>query len=287
MTPDGRDPLHAPIRDLLALDLPQVRARLASWTREETLRTGRSRLVVGLSGGIDSALTAAIAAEALGPEKVLAVRLPYRTSSRASLDDAAEVAEALGIAVEDHEITPMVDAYLQSLGEEVSRTRAGNVQARARMIVLYDLSARDGALVLGTGNKTEILLGYTTLWGDSACALNPLGDLYKTQVWMLAEEMGLPERVIRKAPSAGLWEGQTDEQELGFSYADADRVLHLLVDLGHPVDELVEMGLERDLVERIHRTMTRSEFKRRMPLLPTVTLRTFRPDCGCPRDRES
>jgi len=280
----AKDLLRVPLHELLALDLPRVRKLLASWTRSETLRTGLGRLVVGLSGGVDSALAAAIAAEAIGPENVLAVRLPYRTSSRESLDDAAEVARRLGIRTEDHDISPAVDAFLRSLGGDLPSVRSGNVQARARMIVLYDLSARDRALVLGTSNKTEILLGYSTLWGDSACALDPIGDLFKTQVWMLAEEMGLPERVVRKAPSAELWAGQTDEGEMGFSYADADRVLHLLVDLRHRREDLVALGFDAALVERIWGMVVRSQFKRRPPLLPKISPRTPGFDFRYPRD---
>jgi NAD+ synthase len=282
-----RSPLETPTAELLALDLPRVHRTLISWTEQETKRTGLSRLVVGLSGGIDSALAAAIGAEAVGPENFLAVSMPHRISSPESLADAKEVARHIGVPLEEREITGMVDGYLDTLEKEISPQRIGNIQARVRMAILYDISARDGALVLGTSNKTELLLGYSTLWGDNAYALNPIGDLYKTQVYTLAEEVGLPERVIRKAPSADLWEGQTDEEELGFTYAEVDRALFLMVDLRYRVEDLVEMGFDEPFVERVRKMIVGSQFKRRPPIWPKISPRTVGLDFRYARDWET
>jgi len=276
--------LHTPVQDLLALDMEKVRKVLVSWTAREVERTGLEGLVVGLSGGIDSALAAAIAAEALGPGRVLPVYLPHRLSSAASREDAEAVAAHLGLEMEVRDITAMVDGYLDSLDEEPSRTRTGNLQARARMAILYDLSARDGRLVLGTSNKSEILLGYTTLWGDNAYAVNPLGDLYKTQVRTLSWFVGLPGRIVAKPPTADLWQDQTDEGDLGFTYEDADRVLFLTVDARYRPEDLVELGFDEDLVGRITEMVRRNQFKRRLPLWPKVSPRTVGLDFRYPRD---
>jgi NAD+ synthase len=199
-----------------ALDPALASEICTSFIRETVTAAGFDSLVIGLSGGIDSAVAAGLAVRALGKDRVLGVMMPYATSSEASLVDAAAVAETLGVRHEKVEITPMADAFLQGVPAD-ALLRRGNVMARCRMIVLYDRSARDGSLVLGTGNRTEDLLGYTTMYGDNACALNPLGKLYKTEVRLLAAHLGLPEAVLLKAPSADLWEGQSDEDELGFS----------------------------------------------------------------------
>ena len=198
--------------------------RCVRFIRSTLSASGHDALVVGLSGGIDSAVSAGLAVRALGPEKVLGVMMPYASSSTASLTDAASVASVLGMKTEKIEITPMADEFLKSIpGTEL--VRRGNIMARCRMVVLYDLSARDGSLVLGTGNRTEDLLGYTTMHGDNACALNPLGQLYKTEIRLLARHLGLPDTVLTKAPSADLWTGQADEDELGYTYAQADHLL--------------------------------------------------------------
>lgn len=226
--------------------------------------SGRRGLVVGLSGGIDSAVAAALAVEALGADRVHGLMLPYATSSAASLTDAQAVADCLGLAVERVEITPMADAFLRDVpaGE---RVRRGNVMARCRMIVLYDRSARHDALVLGTGNRTEGLLGYTTMYGDNACALNPLGQLYKTEVRLLAADFGLPAAVLTKAPSADLWTGQADEDELGVTYAEVDRLLHHLIDERLGTRQLTALGFAPDLVGRIAARVKAMAFKRQLP----------------------
>lgn len=222
---------------------------------------GKGRLVLGLSGGIDSAVAAGLAVSALGPDKVLGVMMPYATSSAASLADAEAVAAVLGIATEKATITTMADAFLADIPES-DKIRRGNIMARCRMIVLYDRSARDNALVLGTGNRTEALLGYTTLFGDSACALNPLGQLYKTEVRLLSRHLGLPESVLSKAPSADLWEGQSDEDELGFTYAEVDRLFHHMIDCRLSNDQLSGLGFSATLVKTVRTRVQAMAFKR-------------------------
>jgi NAD+ synthase len=249
--------------------------------RDETRTAGFSRAVIGLSGGVDSAVVAALAVEALGRENVGAVLMPYRTSSPSSRADAELVCSTLGLAGELVDITPMVDPLLAGITDNVRR---GNVMARMRMIVLYDRSARDRSLVYGTSNKSELLLGYGTLFGDLACALNPLGDLYKTQVWELARALGVPEQVVAKKPSADLWEGQTDEGDFGFSYAEVDRLLYLLVDERRTPADAEQAGFPAALVRRVAGMVRTSQFKRRPPVIAKVSNRTVNVDFRYPRD---
>jgi len=229
--------------------------------------------VVNLSGGVDSALSCALAAEALGPENVLAVRLPYKSSSQDSLDHAQMVIDQLGVQSVTIPITEMVDPLIAAF-PDMSAVRKGNIMARARMIVAYDQSEAFKGLVVGTGNKTEILLGYTTLYGDSACAINPIGDLYKTQVRQLAQALGIPEAIIAKPPSADLWAGQTDEGELGFTYAEVDKLLYLLVDQRYRPEECVEAGFEERFVRAVVERVRRYQFKRILPPIAKLTNRT-------------
>ncbi len=252
----------------------EARDRCRTFLREQLAASGRRGFVIGLSGGIDSAVSAALAVDALGADRVRGFLLPYATSSAASLTDARAVAAHLGLATEQVDITPMADAFLAGVpaGE---RVRRGNVMARCRMIVLYDRSARDDALVLGTGNRTEGLLGYTTMYGDNACALNPLGQLYKTEVRLLARDFGLPPAVLDKAPSADLWDGQSDEDELGVTYAEVDRLLHHLVDEGLGERQLATLGFAPALVARIAARVRAMAFKRQ---LPPVAAMPGRPD---------
>jgi NAD+ synthase len=267
----------------LALNIPIVRTILTKFLRDESHNAGFQRGVVGLSGGVDSAVVAFLAAEALGKENLRAVIMPYRTSSPQSRTDAELVVAKLGIPSEVVDISPMVDAYLQRAGE-ANDVRRGNVMARQRMIVLYDISSRDRALVLGTSNKTEILLGYGTLFGDTACALNALGDLYKTQVWHLAEALGVPEQIISKKPSADLWEGQTDEGEMGLTYARVDQLLYAMIDERRSAKELVGMGFEEEFVSRVHTMVRVNQFKRRPPVIAKISHRTVNIDFRYPRD---
>lgn len=260
-----------------------LRTILVEFLRDETRTAGFDRAVLGLSGGVDSALCAYLAAEALGKHNVLGLILPYRTSNPKSREDAELVVRELGIRSEVVDITPMVDAFLS--GEaDVDRVRAGNVMARQRMIVLYDRSSKERALVYGTSNKTELLLGYGTLFGDMACALNPLGDLYKSQVWQLAAHVGVPAAIVEKKPSADLWEGQTDEGELGFSYVNVDHLLYLLVDERRRPEEVFAAGFEPAMVERVQRMIRQSQFKRRPPIVAKVSHRTVNVDFRYPRD---
>ena len=247
-----------------SLDAEKALPRLLNFIRERTAAAGKLRLVVGLSGGIDSATSAYLAVRAMGKESLVAFLLPYRTTSPQSMEDALAVAEELGIRHHTIDITPMVDAYFQFFPEADAKRR-GNFMARMRMAVLYDQSAALDALVLGTGNRTESLLGYTTLWGDMACAFTPLGGLYKTQVRQLAAYLGVPSRIIEKAPTADLWEGQTDEGEMGLSYEDADRLLFSLYDLGRRDEELVKEGFHPSLIKKVRGMVESSSFKRRMP----------------------
>ena len=281
MTPDE----HAP---LPAIEPAQAVEVIVGFIRSQMEQTGFSRGVVGLSGGVDSATVAFLAARAIGADNLLAVRMPYRTSSEASETDAMRVVDALGCRTELIEITPMVDPLLALIGgdgDEGLNVRRGNVMARQRMIVLYDRSAAFDALVIGTSNKTEALLGYGTLHGDMAAAVAPIGDLYKTQLRAVAHELGVPEEVIAKPPSADLWPGQTDEGELGRSYDALDRALFALVDRRWTVDRCVAAGLDRELVEWVAQRVARMEFKRQVPPVAKLSLRTPGFDHLYPRRR--
>jgi len=257
----------------LDINTDLARAILIDFLATEIRRAGFERAVLGLSGGLDSTLACYLTAEALGPQNVLAVRMPYRTSAPESLEHAGLAIQATGVQELTIPISDMVDPLLARVPEGET-VRRGNIMARARMIILYDQSAATGGLVVGTGNKTEILLGYTTLYGDSACALNPLGDLYKTQVRQLARAIGVPEVILAKAPSADLWKGQTDEAELGFTYAEVDRLLVLLVDGRYSPQACVEAGFEEAFVRAVIERIRRNQYKRALPLIAKLSNRT-------------
>jgi len=256
----------------LAINTDLVHEILTEFIHSEISRAGYSRAVVNLSGGLDSSVACALSAEALGPQNVLALRLPYKASAPDSLEHAQLMIDRLGVQSAAIPITEMVDPLI-AREPEMSAVRKGNVMARARMIVVYDQSEAFQGLVIGTGNRTEILLGYTTLYGDSACALNPLGDLYKTQVRQLAGGMGIPAAIIAKPPSADLWAGQTDEGELGFTYAEVDKLLYLLVDQRYSPQECVQAGFEAQFVRRVIERIRKNQFKRTLPPVAKISSR--------------
>jgi NAD+ synthase len=268
----------------LAIDTDVARRVIAEFIRGQLRQAGFERLVLGLSGGIDSALVAYLVAEAIGADRLLCVLMPYRTSSPASRADAEAVVADLGCASEVVDISPMVDP-LFATEPDAAPLRRGNAMARKRMIVLYDRSVTWGGLVVGTGNKTESLIGYTTIFGDNACAFNPIGDLYKSQVRQVSAAIGVPDAIIRKAPSADLWPGQTDETEAGFTYPQLDRLLYWRIDQRRSVDEVVALGFERDLVERVDRMVAGAEFKRQVPPIAKLGPRTAGIDYLYPRRR--
>lgn len=257
----------------LSIDTELTKKILTGFIQTEISRAGFSHAVIGLSGGLDSALSCFLAAEALGAQNVLALRMPYKTSSQDSLDDAQRVITTLGVPSLTIEITDMVDPLFKRF-PEMSNRRKGNIMARERMIVLFDQSEEFKGLVVGTGNKTEILLGYSTWYGDAACSLNPLGDLYKAQVRQLAQSMGVPQSILKKAPSADLWQGQTDEGELGFTYDQADRLLYLLIDERYTPEECVEAGFDETFVRQVIQRVRRNQFKRVLPPIAKVSNRT-------------
>jgi NAD+ synthase len=280
---DRPEPLFE-LPEELAIDTDVARTVIGEFIRGQLRQAGFERLVLGLSGGIDSALVACLAAEAIGADHLLCVLMPYRTSSDASRADAELVVERLGSASELVDISPMVDAFFAA-DPDASAVRRGNVMARQRMTVLYDRSVTWGGLVVGTGNKTESLIGYTTLFGDSACAFNPIGDLYKSQVRQLSQAIGVPERIITKAPSADLWPGQTDETEAGFSYPVLDRLLYWRIDRRRSDEEMGELGFDPELVARVDRMIATSEFKRQVPPIAKLGPRTAGVDYLYPRRR--
>ncbi len=257
----------------LSIDTGLVRKILTSFIRSEITRAGMAHGIVNLSGGLDSAVSYALTVEGLGAENVLALRLPYKTSSTDSLEHAQQMIDLCRTKALTIPITDMVDPLI-AREEGMSDMRKGNIMARMRMIVAYDQSEAFKGLVVGTGNKTEILLGYTTLYGDAACALNPIGDLYKTQVRQLAKALNVPEGIIAKPPSADLWKGQTDEGELGFTYAEVDKLLYLLVDQRYGPEECVEAGFEEKFVRVVMEKIRRNQFKRILPPIAKLTNRT-------------
>jgi NAD+ synthase len=268
----------------LAIDTDIARRVIAEFIRGQLRQAGFERTVLGLSGGIDSALVAYLVAEATGPERLLCVLMPYRTSSPASRSDAEEVVRRLGCASEVADITPMVDGFYGP-DTDASALRRGNFMARMRMSVLYDRSVTWNGLVVGTGNKTESLIGYTTVFGDSACAFNPIGDLYKSQVRQMAAAIGVPDEIIAKAPSADLWPDQTDEGEGGFSYPQLDRLLFWRIDKRRSIDEVVALGFDRSLVVRVDKMVAGAEFKRQVPPIAKLGPRTAGVDYLYPRRR--
>jgi NAD+ synthase len=269
--------------DVLAIDTAVVEKLLCGFIRDEVHKAGFSEVVIGASGGVDSSLVVALACRSLGPEHVHAVSMPYRTSSADSVEDARAVCAQYGIEPEIIDITPQIDAYFERFAD-ADRTRRGNKMARERMTILYDRSMVCNALVLGTSNKTELLLGYGTLFGDMASALNPIGDLYKTQVYAVAEALALPERVRHKPPSADLFEGQSDETDLGLPYALIDVILFHVIDERRSRAEVAALGFDVETVEHVLRRVRLSQYKRRLPVIAKLSQRTIDRDFRYPRD---
>lgn len=248
----------------------RVYTELVDFIKKEVYVTGMKKAVLGLSGGLDSAIVSFLAAKALGSENVTGILMPYRTSSRSSIDDAMKMVGFTGINHKVIEITEAVDTIAKNNmtdPEQLRAVRLGNIMARVRMITLFDFSTAHDAIVLGTGNKSEILLGYFTLFGDGANAVNPIGNIYKTSIFQLAEYLGLPESVIKKAPSADLFEGQTDEGEIGFEYRNMDPVLYALFDLKLSIPEVISQGHEPELVEFISRRVPAMHYKTKIPII--------------------
>lgn len=253
----------------LTVDTNVVKQTITEFIRTSVKQAGYTRGVINLSGGLDSALACTLAAEALGAQNLLAICLPYKDSSPESLAHAKLVIDALGVESITYRITPMVTPFFKRF-PEMNKIRMGNVMARARMIVLYDQSEAFHGLPIGTSNKTEILLGYTTIHGDAACAINPLGDLYKTQVRQLAREVGVPEAILDKPPSADLWDGQTDEDELGFTYAEVDQLLTLLVEHRASFAKCREAGFEEGFIRTVIERIQRMHYKRAKPPVAVI-----------------
>lgn len=258
----------------LSINTDLAREILTGFIKSEVTRIGMSHAVVGLSGGLDSALSCVLAAEALGAENVLAVRMPYKASSKDSLDHAQLLIDQLGVQSKTVEITDMVQPLFK-LDPDISKMRMGNIMARERMIVLFDQSEVFKGLVIGTSNKTEILLGYSTHYGDASSAMNPIGDLYKTQVRQLSYALNIPAPIIDKPPSADLWEGQTDESELGFTYEEVDKLLYLLVDQRYSPLEAMEVGFDEKFINAVMTRIRRNQFKRMQPPIAKISNRTI------------
>ncbi len=271
------------LADTLTINAELVTAILTRFIRTEIRRAGFERAVMGLSGGIDSSVVTFLAARALGPENVLAVTMPYKTSSEATTRDALAVVDHLGVRTVEVPITGQIDAYFAQF-PDAARMRLANKCARERMTVLYDQSAAFNALVLGTSNKSELLLGYGTQFGDMASAINPIGDLYKTQLYPLAAHLGLPSDILKKTPTGDLWIGQTDEGELGFTYAEVDRLMVLMVDRRWRRVELIQAGFAAEFVDRVATLVRRNHYKRRMPVIAKLSPRTMDRDFRYARD---
>jgi NAD+ synthase len=248
----------------LKLDCEREANRIIDFIREQLAQAGYSRLVLGMSGGVDSALVAALCVRAAGPENVKAMILPYHTSNPDSEAHGRLMASTLGMPVERFEITGMVKPLLDRC-PDIDARRMGNIMSRCRMITLYDESERFGGLVAGTSNRTESLLGYFTMYGDSASAVKPIAHLYKCQVRDLSRYLGVPDVIVDKAPSADLWEGQTDEDELGFSYDEADQILYLLTEAGLDAEGVAAHGFDLEVVQAVERKMRTMAFKLRPP----------------------
>ncbi len=269
--------------ELLKINSKAVTDLLIHFLQEEIYKVGLSKAVLGLSGGVDSSVVGALLAKALGPENVTGLIMPYRLSNPESRQHAELLADTFGFPFEVRDISPMVDAFFAD-EPDADVVRKGNKMARERMCLLYDFSAKHRALVIGTSNKTELLLGYGTIFGDLASAINPIGDLYKTQIWDLARYLGVPEVIVNKPPSADLWVGQTDEKELGYTYHEIDQLLYYLVDLRYSNEMLLDLGYSQKTIDDISKRIQRNQFKRRPPVIAKISYRTINQDFRYSRD---
>lgn len=267
----------------MKINAPFVEKILTSFIKDELSKFNYKRGIFGLSGGLDSSVCALLAVKALKPGNVIGLIMSYGKNFAGDVKDAQELSQLLGIKSKTIDISPMIDAYFSKYPSK-SRIAKGNKIARERMSILYDFSVREKALILGTSNKTELLLGYGTIHGDMACAINPLGDLYKTQIRQLAEHLGVPEKIRKKTPSAGLWTGQTDEKEIGISYDKMDKILYQLVDKRTPKREMITSGFKKEDIEKMINLIKNSEFKRHLPPIPKISSRTVGHDFLYPYD---
>lgn len=252
------------------LDAETATSVLIDFIRDELSKAGLERLVVGISGGLDSATVTFLSVRAIGSRNVVGVILPYKDSDPGNIEDAEDVISRTEVQKYVLDITPQIDPYFVEF-PKADKNRRGNKMARERMSILYDLSAAEKALVIGTSNKSEILLGYGTIFGDLACAINPLGDLYKTQVRILANHLGVPKKIIAKPPSADLYIGQSDELEFGFTYDDVDRLLYLLVDEQYTPEQCEKEGFDKELINKVIDMMIKNQFKRSAPVIAGIS----------------
>jgi len=260
----------------------QIAEYLALFLENEVKKTGLKRVVVGLSGGLDSAVVAVLAHKVFGDD-LLCVKMPSHYSSQSSLDDADTLCRDFGLHSETASIEPMLRAY-EKLNPDLDNLRKGNFSSRMRMATLFDISARENALVLGTSNKSELMLGYGTLYGDLASAINPIGDLYKSEVFELAAYLGVSQSIINKPPSADLWDGQSDEDDLGYTYKQLDTAMQLYVEERLSEDEIMKRGVDAKMLQMIIKRIFRNHFKRKMPVIAKLTSRTINHDFNYPRD---
>ena len=247
--------------------IKNIKQNLMSFLKEEVLKTGLKKITLGLSGGLDSAVVAVLCKEVFD-DNLNCVLMPSQFSSKASIDDAIELCKKFDIKYEIVSIEPMLSAYLKNMQE--SSLRIGNFSARLRMSVLYDISARENSLVVGTSNKSELLLGYGTIFGDLACAINPIGDIYKSDLFEFAKYLGVNDSIVKKAPSADFYEGQSDEADLGYSYSKIDSLLKKMIDENRSKDELLALGFEDEFIETIKKRVKINEFKRRLPIVAKI-----------------
>ena len=247
--------------------IKNIKQNLISFLKEEVLKTGLKKITLGLSGGLDSAVVAVLCKEVFD-DNLNCVLMPSQFSSKASIDDAVELCKKFDIKYEIVSIEPMLSAYLKNMQE--SSLRIGNFSARLRMSVLYDISARENSLVVGTSNKSELLLGYGTIFGDLACALNPIGNIYKSDLFEFAKYLGVNDSIVNKAPSADFFEGQSDEADLGYSYAKIDSLLKNMIDENRSKDELLALGFEDEFIEDIKKRVKINEFKRKLPIIAKI-----------------